>query len=129
MKNLIKKIFVSIFSTSFAIFIPVTVFAQKNQQLDTPLGNISSITDMANALFKLGIAACVVAACIYIAIGSFYYFVAAGSNAKTAEKGKEIIERAIIGLVLALISWIILNTIHPQFAKELKDPQYGGTSN
>ena len=91
----------------------------RNSALDEPLGNITTIGAMANAIFQLGIAACILAACIYIAIGAFNYFVAAGGNAKRAEEGKAIIQRAIMGLILALVSWLILTTIHPQFT-ELK---------
>lgn len=109
-----------------SIFASYSAFAAGSaNDLDKPFGNVNDMGALTNVIFQLGIGACVLAAAIYIAIGAFYYFVAAGSNAKTAEKGKEIIERAIIGLVLALVSWIILNTIHPQFT-ELKTDGFGG---
>ncbi len=94
-------------------------------ELDCPFGETDSLLTFTEAIFKFGIALCVLAAAIYIAIGSFYYFAAAG-NAKAAGTGKEIIQRSIIGLVLALVAWVILNTIHPQFAQNLRDPSLGG---
>lgn len=114
-KNTLIK---SLLAFVLAVSIPFAAMAQNNS-LDQPFGKVDSMSALTQAIFQLGIAACVLAAAIYIAIGSFYYFYAAGSNAKTAEKGKEVIQRALIGLVLALVSWIILNTIHPQFT-ELK---------
>lgn len=84
--------------------------------LDKPFGDKNNIAELTQTIFEFGIALCVLAAAIYIAWGSLHYFYAAG-DAKQAAEGKEIISRAITGLVLALVSWIILNTIHPQFTK------------
>lgn len=130
MKTLTKKRLTIILG--FLFFLGVTLLTQSvvraatgDDALDKPLGNFSEIGELTNAIFQLGIAACVLAASIYIAFGAFYYFVGAASNAKMAEDGKKVIERAIIGLVLALISWILLNTIHPQFT-QLETPKFGG---
>jgi len=113
-KNL--RIILPLLFIAFIVLTSFSAYAQGSaDNLDKPFGDVTDMGTLTNAIFQLGIGACVLAAAIYIAIGAFYYFVAAGSNAKTAEKGKEIIERAIIGLVLALVSWILLNTIHPQF--------------
>jgi len=94
--------------------------------LDEPFGDTTklNISSMTQAIFEFGIALCVLAAAIYIAWGSLQYFLAAG-NAKYAEEGKTIIIRAIQGLVLALVSWIILNTISTQFT-QLKKPDGSG---
>lgn len=106
----------------FVVLVPVVSGAQED--LNKPFGDITSLTELANAIFKLGVILCVLAAAIYIALGAFAYFAAAG-NAAMAQKGKELIQRSIIGLILALIAWIILNTIHPQFASELTEPSLG----
>ena len=95
--------------------------------LDKPFGEQTTMTGLVNYIFELGISLCVLTAAIYIAWGSLHYFYAAG-DAKKAGEGKEIISRAITGLILALISWIILNTIHPQFAEKLEDPKYSNSS-
>jgi hypothetical protein len=100
---------------------PIVSGAASDDALDKPFGNVNDIASLTNVIFQLGIGICVLAAAIYIAFGSFYYFLASG-DAKLAQKGKEVIQRAIIGLILALVSWIILNTIHPQFTKlEIKE--------
>lgn len=96
-----------------------------NPRLDRPFNvQEQSLRGLAAAIFQFGIILCIIAAAVYIAIGSFYYFAAAG-NASLAGQGKEIIQRSIIGLLLALIAWVLLNTISPQFT-QLRDPQFGG---
>lgn len=72
-------------------------------------------------IVKFALVLAVLAAAIFIAIGAYMYFVATG-NAQVAQQGKEYISRSIIGLVLALLAWVILNTISPQFTKGLKEP-------
>lgn len=117
LKLKIRNITVFVVTVVILGSISLTVFAQgaTSSSLDKPFGDVKDMGALTQAIFQLGIAACVLAAAIYIAIGAYYYFVAAGGNAKTAQQGKEVIQRALIGLVLALVSWIILNTIHPQF--------------
>lgn len=101
------------------------VLAQGNSNnLDEPFGPQTTMAGLTQVIFEFGIALCVLAAAIYIAWGSLHYFYAAG-DAKRAAEGKEIITRAITGLVLALVSWIILNTINKQFI-ELKINDFKG---
>lgn len=103
---------------------------QKGQSLDNPFDLATpgtsatgqripgaSIQKLANAIFGFGIVAVILAAAIYIAIGAYLYFVAAG-NAKMAETGKTYITRSIMGLIVALLAWVILNTISSQFTSE-----------
>ncbi|TSC72310.1 MAG: hypothetical protein G01um101438_628 [Parcubacteria group bacterium Gr01-1014_38] len=93
------------------------------QNLDQPFP-ARTIGELVNQLFRFGIVLIVLAAAIYIAIGAYMYFIAAG-NAEMAKTGKEYITRSLMGLILGLLAWVILNTISPQFAKELRDPQPG----
>lgn len=104
----------------------VQIACAATNSLDEPFGDTTklNISSMTQAIFEFGIALCVLAAAIYIAWGSLQYFLAAG-DAKKAGDGKEIIGRAITGLVLALVSWIILNTISTQFT-QLKKPDGSG---
>lgn len=96
-----------------------------NPDFDRPFGDVQDIQALAAKIFQFGIVLCIMAAAIYIAIGAYAYFAAAG-NAQMVGKGLEMMQRSVIGLILALISWVILNTISPQFT-ELKPPA-GGTS-
>ena len=98
----------------FLIFvIPLPVFALEFSipcQGDIDLGQcIVSIYNYAFAI--VGIVALVIF--IY---GGFEYFLAAGSITK-AEKGKERIQAAVLGIILLFSSYIILYTINPDLVK------------
>lgn len=97
------------------LLFPVVAFGQT---LDEPFGKQETIGGLTNAIFRFGIILIVLAAAIYIAIGAYMYLVASG-NAESAKTGKDYISRAIIGLILGLLAWVILTTISPQFT-ELK---------
>lgn len=94
---------------------------QLEQEIPGAQGDVGFV-EYVQALFAFGLQIIVLTAAIFIVIGSYAYF-ASGGNAAMAEKGKEIITRTIIGLLLALVGWIILNTISPQFASDLREPQ------
>lgn len=89
--------------------------AAQTQDLDYPFGR-GSLIGIVQGAFDFGVILIVLTAAIFIGIGAYMYLAAAG-NAETARAGKEYITRAIMGLVLGLIAWIILNTIHPQFTQ------------
>lgn len=97
--------------------------ATAQDDLDRPFGKDpkAGFTAWTNEAFRFGLILVVLAAAIYIAIGAYMYFAASG-NAELAKTGKEYITRAVMGLVLGLVAWVILQTISPQFAKELTDP-------
>ncbi len=88
--------------------------------LDAPFGNITGISGLMSAVFRFGIIMIIIAAAIFIAIGAYMYFIAAG-NAEMAKTGRTYIERAIIGLVIGLFAWVILNTINPELVN-LREP-------
>ncbi len=62
-------------------------------------------------IFKLGIGLCVIFAVLMIIIGGFEYVLTDKVGSK--EDGKKYITNAIVGLLLALSSYIILYTINP----------------
>lgn len=96
---------------------------QGGGDLDYPFGS-GELKGMAREAFNWAIFIIVVSAAIFIGIGAYFYFAAAG-NAQLAGQGKEIITRAIMGLVIALIAFVILKTISPQFT-DLPNPSLGG---
>lgn len=117
---------VLVFTALTSLVLPVSAWAQAQVgdgggSLDLPFGGEPVLLPLFREAFKWGITIIVLAAAIYIAIGAYFYLAAAG-NAKLAEQGKELITRAIMGLVLGLVGWIILNTINPQFAQQLHTP-------
>jgi hypothetical protein len=126
LKMLVFVTLLLVFSVGRVVLAAGATTNTSGTNLDEPF-KIQGEQNMANltqAIFEYAIALCVLAAAIYIAWGSLQYFLAAG-NAKYAEEGKTIIIRAIQGLVLALVSWIILNTISTQFT-QLKKPDGSG---
>jgi hypothetical protein len=60
-----------------------------------------------------------------IMVGGYMYMTSAGNSASTG-KAKGIITDALIGLILALCSWILLNTINPDL-NIIKLPESGTT--
>jgi len=74
-------------------------------------GRVTSLGEYLNGLFLLGIGLASGLAVIYITIGGVQYMVTASSDNKTAAREK--IMAAVSGLLLALASFVILNTINP----------------
>lgn len=65
-----------------------------------------------SAVYKFGIWAVGIAAMLMIMIGGYMYMMSAGNTASTG-KAKSVITDAIIGLILALTSYLILYEINP----------------
>jgi len=107
------------------IFIPL-VFVFSDYTLMAPLPGspevekVNNLTVYLEALFKYAITIAAILAVIMIVIGGLQYIGAAG-NTSVIEDAKDRIYWAIVGLILALGSWLILNTINPEL-KELKLP-------
>jgi len=64
------------------------------------------------AIYKLGLAIVTLSAVLMISIGGFLYLTSAG-NTSSMGTAKGIIFDAVIGLVIALSSWVLLNVINP----------------
>ena len=126
LKNTIILIFLPIFS--FGLFLP---FRQNSAQTDTiyePLvelpgipssidtapsaGNPCPFGDYLNVMIKLIIGIAAVLAMVMITMGGIEYLTSELISGKAA--GKETIEHAILGLLIALGAWLILNTINPK---------------
>lgn len=105
-----------------AIFIPL-FFVFGDYTPMEPLPGIEkntpiNLTQYLSALFNFAIAAAAILAVVMIVIGGLQYIGAAG-NTSVIEDAKDRIYWAIVGLILALGSWMILNTINPEL-KELQ---------
>lgn len=120
--NIMKKfIFMIIIMLSLSSIFPLFVNAEPAADsyvmiaTGTPLSDSSGKTDMATflpAVFKLGIGIAGALAVIYIIVGGFQYLSTDAINGK--EEGKERINNALIGLILAISAYTILNTINPK---------------
>lgn len=69
--------------------------------------NVNSLIRLA-VNWLLGIAFGV--AVLFLIIGGFWYITSAG-NEETAEKGKNTAINAIIGIVIIILSWVIINVV------------------
>src|SRR3989344_6486869 len=65
------------------------------------------------AIYQYGISAAVILAIVSVMIGGFLWLVSAGSPDKVG-RAKECITAAIFGLVIALFSFLILQTVNPR---------------
>ena len=65
------------------------------------------------AIYQYGISAAVILAIVSVMIGGFLWLVSAGSPDKVG-RAKEFITAAIFGLVIALFSYLILQTVTPR---------------
>ncbi len=77
----------------------------------------SDLGGFLRALFTLLIVIAGILAFIMIVIGAIHYATADAIDDKGA--GKKMIQDAILGLVLALGAWLVLNTINPNLASNL----------
>ncbi|MFZ5982587.1 MAG: hypothetical protein ACOYS2_03415 [Patescibacteria group bacterium] len=80
-----------------------------------------------SAIYKFGIWVVGIAALLMISIGAFMYLTSAGNNAAMGS-AKNVITDAIIGLVLALLAWLLLYTINPELVSPKGIPETGSTS-
>lgn len=76
----------------------------------------SDFPSYVNSIYKFGIWAIGICAMLMIMIGGFMYITSAGNNASMG-KAKGIITDAIIGLVMALMAYLILYEINPDLVK------------
>ncbi len=126
-KILISFIFLLIFILNFSIVFVPKVKAGGGFQY-TPMesipgsGKSSSFSGYVQAIYNIGIWAVGISAMLMISIGGFMYLTSAGNTSKTG-KAKEIITDAIIGIILAMVSWLLLYTINHDLVKNTSSIQ------
>ncbi len=74
---------------------------------------VNDLQTYLSAIYKFGIAIVALLAVVMIAVGAFMYIVTSAGNAAKLANAKEIITSAILGLVMALLAWLILFVINP----------------
>ena len=85
-------------------------------ELEVPIGSKYMVTDVADyirTIYTFGVSIIGVVATVMIMFGGMKWLLAAGSQSKIGD-AKEIIISAVVGLVLALTSYLLLNTINPK---------------
>ncbi len=109
-------LFVAVFGTMLALGLPETASAQFNYQPMENLpgfegDNIADFPTYVVDLYRLGIWIVGLSAMLMIVIGGFMYMSSAGNTSRIST-AKTIIWDAIIGLVIALTAWLMLNVIN-----------------
>lgn len=113
-----KNIFLSaiFFLTLIAIPLLFLPFDQVLAKSVLPgVGDNPDFFSLVKALINILIAIAAMLAVVFITIGGLQYMTTDSISGK--EDGKENIKNAILGLLLALISWLILYTINPSLVK------------
>lgn len=102
--------------------VPLPSFGSQTicQIAESPKPFISFIATLAN-LF-LGI---IVATGLVMTVIAGYIYMTAGGSADQVGKAKNMIKAALLGIILALAAFLILNTISPQFASQPEEPRFG----
>jgi lysylphosphatidylglycerol synthetase-like protein (DUF2156 family) len=97
-------------------------------EAEAPLPGLSGCIDklklskVVNQLANFAVAAIVAIALITV-VAAGYVYMTAGGNATQVTTAKTMIIAALLGLALALLSYIILNTINPDLL-DLKEPEF-----
>ena len=72
----------------------------------------SNFTGYITAIYNLALVIIVLSAVLMLSVGGFMYLTSAG-NTSAMSTAKSVIFDSIIGLVIALTAWLLLNTINP----------------
>jgi len=75
-------------------------------------GKNKSFPEYVTSIYNLGLWLVGISAMFMLSVGGFMYLTSAG-NTSAAGSAKGVIKDALIGLVLGLSAWLILNTINP----------------
>ncbi len=75
-------------------------------------GKNKSFPEYVTSIYNLGLWLVGISAMFMLSVGGFMYLTSAG-NTSAAGSAKGVIKDALIGLVLGLFAWLILNTINP----------------
>ena len=84
----------------------------------------SPIKDLINLFVTFATAILVIIGVITIVIGGYLYMTAAG-NASQVASAKEMITAALIGIFIAFVSVVILNTVNPFLGSKAVEPSLG----
>lgn len=129
MKN---KLTISFFCALFFLA-PVLVFAAANTSYQ-PMEQIPGAAELTTGnfyeyiagIYKFGIWGVGIAAFLMIIIGGFMYITSAGNTASMG-KAKDVITDAVIGLLLAMLSWLLLYIINPDLVTNKPMGSIGAT--
>lgn len=120
LKQILKKIdflqVIRVVALSLGLLLPVASSAAGLLN-NVPCGDLNGVSCSSNTvsgLIKLVInwmlALAGLIAVLFLIIGGFWYITSAG-NEEQAEKGKGTVINAIIGIIIIVLSWVIVNVV------------------
>lgn len=116
-----KNTIVRFLAFCVVVFLPAVIFAAETGYVPlegsvTGGQNVANFGDYLKRVYEIGIMVTITLAVLYLVIGGFGYMTSSTSiTNKEASISK--MTNALLGLLLALLSYVILNTISPQFTK------------
>ena len=127
-KNTIKTIFVAsvILLTFFSFFHSANAADYTNQEKIPGAEVTSDFITYLKSIITFGFAIVGILALFMLIIGAYQYLMAVGSG--KADAAKETIASALLGLVLGLCAWVILNKINPDLVNMRAITTITGTS-
>lgn len=115
-----KKIFLLFFLLIFLVSIPYAPKTDAAELQYTLLEKIpgfastdgSNLPEYVKAIYKVALVVIVLSALFMLSVGGFMYLTSAG-NTSAMGTAKSVIFDSLIGLVIALTAWLLLNVINP----------------
>lgn len=109
-----RFIIVLTFCFAFLTFIPISVsLAQSNLTQGTPINAEQDLPTYIANIYKFGVGIVAILAVVVIMWGGLIW-ITAGGNTGQIDNAKQWISGAVLGLFIALTSYVILNTVNPQ---------------
>ncbi|MEO6077269.1 MAG: hypothetical protein ABIP54_00605 [Candidatus Andersenbacteria bacterium] len=108
----------------FEVGLPGSKTFSANQPISAFLDSKTPIKNLVNLFVTFVTGILVIVGVITIVIGGYMYMTA-GGNASQVSSAKEMITAALIGIFIAFISVVILNTINPFLGKDAAEPTLG----
>ena len=112
-KNKIAIIFLMLFN-----LVPASVLAVSYTPMEAipGFGKPTDLPGYIGAVYRFGLWTIGIAALLMIVIGGYMYLTSAGNTSQIG-KAKDFIRDAIIGIALAMVSYLLLYTINPELVK------------
>ena len=123
-KNMLKKINDWLFKFSLAIFgalamlVPATALADIQSGLNdignaygsTSPGGVRDFRTLIQYIIRIALYVAGAIAVLFLIIGGYMYLTSAG-NEEQAEKGRKTVTNSLIGIVIIILSYVIVNVI------------------
>ena len=126
LKQTLKKInYLKVLEIVFVValtFAPLLVSHAALPNLNcSELNGVNCSATSASGLIKLvinwGLGLAGLIAVLFLIVGGFWYITSAG-NEETAEKGRATAINAIIGIIIIILSWVIVNVVSNLVSKD-----------